>query len=100
MTNETIAAPEQTSKPTDGKSELNAGLGLLARIEKHIRQLAPHMMQRDGIALLREARDEIELLSKTIVAMAEDGWLHHGVEGMDDAQRQLYEAYLRVKPNV
>ena len=28
MTNETIAAPEQDSKLADGKSELNAGLGL------------------------------------------------------------------------
>ena len=28
MTNETIAAPEQTSKPADGKSELNAGLAM------------------------------------------------------------------------
>ena len=27
MTNETIAAPEQTSKPVDGESELNVGLG-------------------------------------------------------------------------
>ena len=27
MNNETIASPEQTSKPADGESVLNAGLG-------------------------------------------------------------------------
>ena len=30
MTNKTIAAPEQTSKPADGKSEFNAGLEILS----------------------------------------------------------------------
>ena len=45
-------------------------------------------------------RAEIELLSKAVIAMAEDGWLYHGVEGMDDAQKICYEAYLRVKPDV
>ena len=82
------------------ESHLNAGLGLVARIEKHLHQLAPHMMNREDIVLLREAHDEIELLSTAIIAMAEDGWLYHGVEGMDTTQTQCYEAYLRVKPNV
>jgi len=60
MNNETISAPEQTSKPVDGESELNDGLGLLDRIKAHIRQLAPHMMQREGVGLLLEAEREIE----------------------------------------
>ncbi|MFZ2524446.1 MAG: hypothetical protein WAW87_03935 [Candidatus Ferrigenium altingense] len=77
----------------------NAGLGLRQRIDAHLRQLAPHMMQRDGVVLLREAKQEIEILGAAIVAMAEDGWLYHGVEGMDEAQTKCYEAYLRVKPN-
>ncbi len=42
-----------------GLSALNAGLGLLPRIDAHIRQLSPHIMRRDGAVLLREARDEI-----------------------------------------
>lgn len=37
----------------------NGGLGLLDRINAHIRQLSPHMMQRDGVVLLRDSRDEI-----------------------------------------
>lgn len=32
---------------------------LLDRIGSHIRQLAPHMTQREGVKLLCEARDEI-----------------------------------------
>ena len=46
----------------EGQSRLNDGLGLLPKIEAHIRQLSPHMMQRDGVVLLSESRDEIEKL--------------------------------------
>jgi len=44
------------------EDSLNDGLGLVARIEKHLRQLAPHMLGRDGVLLLKEARDEIDNL--------------------------------------
>lgn len=37
---------------------------LLDRINRHIRQLAPHMMQREGVVLLREADAEIDRLLK------------------------------------
>lgn len=49
-------------KEAGGKPELNAGLGLLPRIEAHIRQLSPHMMRREGVLLLQEAMEEIKLL--------------------------------------
>jgi len=42
----------------------NAGLGLLDRINAHLRQLAPHQKERDGVVLLTEARDELERLNR------------------------------------
>ena len=38
-----------------------------------------------------------EMLGEAIVAMAEDGWMYHGVEGMSDAQQKCYMAYLKYK---
>ena len=50
--------------------------------------------------LLHEAAEEIELLSAAIIAMAEDGWLHFGPEGMSEAQQKCYAVYLAIKtPN-
>ena len=46
---------EKETNHAFARSRSNAGLGLIARIEAHIRQLSPHMMQRDGVTLLREA---------------------------------------------
>ncbi len=37
-------------------------------------------------------------LEEAIVAMAEDGWLFHGPEGMSDAQEKCYAEYLTIKP--
>ena len=45
-------------------TELNTEFGLLSRIEKHLRELAPHMMQREGVLLLREAAKEISRLQE------------------------------------
>jgi hypothetical protein len=35
----------------------------------------------------------IETLGKAIIAIAEDGWLYHGPEGMSPEQETLYAAY-------
>lgn len=40
--------------------------------------------------------DELELAKAAIKAMAEDGWLFHGVEGMSESQKLCYEAYLKL----
>ena len=37
------------------------------------------------------------LLEDAIIAMAEDGWLFHGPEGMSEAQEKCYAAYLAIK---
>lgn len=36
---------------------------LVDRIDAHLKQLPPHMMQRKGVVLLREARDELARLA-------------------------------------
>ena len=46
-----------------GHSHSNVGLGVPDRINAHLRQLAQHMMQRDGVVLLRESLAEIERLN-------------------------------------
>jgi|GEM_PF-4140520 len=48
----------------------------------------PTIKLRAGIAALQAA----------IVAMADDGWLMCGVEGMSSAQEICYAAYLTIKP--
>lgn len=55
----------------DARSSLNVELGLLPRIEDHIRQLSPHMMQRDGVVLLLDARDEILRMRTAILEALE-----------------------------
>ena len=45
-------------------------------------------LQPPGAGAVREA----------IIAMAEDGWLYHGVEGMSEAQEKCLAAYLLIKP--
>ena len=47
MTNETIAAQEQTSKPADGESELNAGLELeLSALNKAVDDFSKAMKEK------------------------------------------------------
>lgn len=36
------------------------------------------------------------MLENAIVAMVQDGWLYHGPEGMSDAQKKCYSAYIAV----
>lgn len=36
------------------------------------------------------------LLEEAVIAMAEDGWLSFGAEGMSEAQQKCYAAYLSV----
>ena len=45
---------------------MNTGRDLLKRIDAHRMQLAPHMMQRDGVVLLLEAQQEIYTLREAI----------------------------------
>ena len=42
--------------------------------------------------------DRAALLEDAVAAMAEDGWLYYGPEGMSDAQKKCYAAYLTIKP--
>lgn len=53
---------EQETNHAFARSRSNAELGLLPRIEAHIRQLSPHMIERDGVMLLKEAMKEIDSL--------------------------------------
>ena len=87
---------EQKTSHAFERSRSNAGLDLLPRIEAHIRQLSPHMMQRDGVVLLREAREEIYKLREAILVQlceTEDS------EYMTGAQRDQF-ARDALKPNV
>ena len=43
-------------------------------------------------------RAENEALRKAIIAMAEDGWLAHGAEGMSEAQELCLAAYRAAGP--
>ena len=94
---------EQKTNHAFARSLSNAGLGSAFQQAVHVYAQTdgtyawPNSREGD---MLREAKREIEILGAAIIAMAEDGWLYHGVEGMDDPQTQCYNAYLLVKPNV
>jgi hypothetical protein len=49
---------------------------------------------------VEEAAQEIEILREAVIAMAEDGWLYCGLEGLSEAQEKCLKAYRRVMPNV
>jgi len=49
------------------ESGSTVGLGVLERIEAHLRQLSPHMLQRDGVVLLKDAREEIYRLREAVL---------------------------------
>lgn len=66
---------------------LTAGLGLLSRIEAHLRQLSPHMMQRDSAVLLRDAREEIYSLREAIMVQLCES---EASEHMTGAQRDQF----------
>ena len=54
-------------------------MDLLERIKLHLRQLAPHQKERDGVVLLTEAKDEIEMLRSAInTTLEENGHLADG----------------------
>ena len=40
----------------------------------------------------------LKVLSDAVVAMAEDGWLYCGPEGLDEAQEKCLKAYRMIKP--
>src|SRR5258706_12081044 len=44
-----------------------------------------------------EERAKCAELEEAIIAMAEDGWLYHGVEGMSESQEKCYQAYLAIQ---
>lgn len=73
----------------------NAGLGVLERIEAHLRQLSPHMMQREGVVLLREGREEIYRLREAIMVQLCET---EESEYMTGAQRDQF-ARDALKPN-
>ena len=54
--------PKNNTNHDVPQSISTVGLGVLDKIDVHLRQLSPHMMGRDEVVLLREARDEIERL--------------------------------------
>lgn len=45
-----------------------------------------------------ELEAELAVARLAVVAMAEDGWLLHGVEGMSEAQEKCYAAYRLISP--
>ena len=50
-----------------------------------------------GYYALAGYAERAELLEDAIVAMAEDGWLYYGPEGMSEAQEKCYAAYMAIK---
>ena len=51
-----------------------------------------------AIELARTLERENAALREAIIAMAEDGWLYHGPDGMSDAQEKCLAAYKLIKP--
>ena len=47
-------------------------------------------------AALEELKREKEMAKNAIKVMAEDGWLYCGTEGMSDAQKTCYDAYINL----
>lgn len=47
---------------------------------------------------LKGYAERAALLEDAVLAMAEDGWLYFGAEGMSEAQEKCYAAYLVLKP--
>ena len=47
---------------------------------------------------LKGYAERAKILEDAVIAIAEDGWLSHGVEGLDESQKKCYAAYLTVKP--
>lgn len=41
---------------------------------------------------------QLKLSNEAVIAMAEDGWLYFGPEGMSDAQEKCLAAYIELKP--
>ena len=50
------------------------------------------------IECARTLETELAAAREAIIAMAEDGWLYHGFEGMSEAQEKCLAAYLLIKP--
>jgi hypothetical protein len=48
------------------------------------------------VAPTTETGRTLDLAKTAIKAMAEDGWLMHGVEGMSEPQQRCYEAYMKL----
>lgn len=55
----------------------------------------PANRDRDVDLLLMEAADALESANKAIWAMAEDGWLYFGPEGMSPAQQLVSDYTLK-----
>lgn len=54
--------------------------------------------QQSGTGRLNRVSDttnDLDFAKSVIKAMAEDGWMFHGVEGMDETQELVYQAYLK-----
>lgn len=52
--------------------------------------------QTPSDTIFSEAADALELAQSAVLAMANDGWLDHGAEGMSVAQEKCYAAYLAI----
>ena len=51
---------------------------------------------RDTCARSESAEQKIREKDSAIIAMAEDGWLYHGPEGMSEAQKKLFAEYGKI----
>ncbi len=80
-----------TDEDLRSKSDIAAQLG--------IRDLRIHQLERQNAELKRKLEDNqcvVELLQDAIVAIAEDGYTSHGVEGMTEEQEICHKAYLTI----
>ena len=63
--------------------------GLMAEADKRL---------DEATARAEASEKDMAVFHEAIVAMAEDGWLYHGVEGLSLAQEKCRRAYLIIKP--
>ncbi|WP_341918609.1 hypothetical protein [Polaromonas sp. YR568] len=91
---------EPTIQHHDNHPDLHATIATLEYVvavqPKNIREVLQTLASKEAELAAREA--EIAGLLVTCQAMAEDGWLYHGVEGMSEAQKMLYEVITKQPP--
>lgn len=65
--------------------------GLLALVSQQAARIAELEAENQRL------RADADTYSSAIIAMADDGWLYHGPEGMSEIQQQCYDCFLKIK---